>query len=123
MNKQVFLLFFIFFLSIRFNAQVVINEYSASNLRDFQDNHGKYEDWIELYNNSSQVVDLGGWYLSDKESKPKKWKIPTGTKINPHDFLLFWVSGRDEVIDGQYHTNFKFTQTNGDEFAVLTNKS
>lgn len=123
MNKQVFLLFFIFFLSIRFNAQVVINEYSASNLRDFQDNHGKYEDWIELYNNSSQVVDLGGWYLSDKESKPKKWKIPTGTKINPHDFLLFWVSGRDEVIDGQYHTNFKFTQTNGDEFAVLTNKN
>ncbi len=123
MNRNILLIFINFFFYINIYSQVVINEYSASNLRDFQDNHGKYEDWIELYNNSSQVVDIGGWYLSDKESKPKKWKIPTGTKINPHDFLLFWVSGRDEVIDGQYHTNFKFTQTNGDEYAVLANKS
>lgn len=123
MNRNILLIFINFFFYINIYSQVVINEYSASNLRDFQDSHGKYEDWIELYNNSSQVVDIGGWYLSDKESKPKKWKIPTGTKINPHDFLLFWVSGRDEVIDGQYHTNFKFTQTNGDEYAVVANKS
>ena len=39
----------LFFMNLSW-AQVVINEYSASNLRSFPDNYGKYEDWIELYN-------------------------------------------------------------------------
>ena len=38
-------------------------------------------------------------------------------------FIIFWTSGRDESGDGHFHTNFKFTQTDGDEFVVLANKS
>lgn len=113
----------IFFISVFSSAQVVINEYSASNLRTFPDNYDKYEDWIELYNSSDQQADISGWYLSDKESKPKKWKIPSGTTIPPKGFLVFWTSGRDESSDGNFHTNFKFTQTDGDEFVVLSNKN
>jgi hypothetical protein len=30
------------------NAQVVINEYSCSNLSGFEDNYASYEDWVEL---------------------------------------------------------------------------
>ncbi len=92
-------------------SQVVVNEYSASNLDEFPDNHNYYEDWIELYNADDTEFDLGGYFLSDKILNPTKWKIPTGTIISAHGFLRFWASGRDEVSGNHYHTNFKLTQT------------
>jgi hypothetical protein len=121
-SKVLYSVVLLFFANLS-SGQAVINEYSASNLRTFPDNYGKYEDWIELYNPGNQTLDIGGWYLSDKESKPKKWKIPAGTILQPKGFIIFWTSGRDESKDGHFHTNFKFTQTDGDEFVVLANKS
>ena len=53
-------------------AQVVINEYSASNLTKYVDQFDKTEDWIELYNSGSSAGDLSGWHLSEKETKPEK---------------------------------------------------
>ncbi|KAA3635383.1 MAG: hypothetical protein DWQ02_09980, partial [Bacteroidetes bacterium] len=102
------------------NAQVVINEYSASNLESFLDNYGRTEDWIELYNSSDLAVDISGYHLSDKEDNPGKWEIPSGTIIQPNQFLLFWCSGRDEAADGNFHTNFKFAQTKGNEFVLFS---
>jgi hypothetical protein len=116
--RQIFL-FFLIFLAYNCIAQISINEFSASNIRDYQDNYDKGEDWIELYNSSDIEVDLSGWYLSDKDSKPKKWKIPAGTKIDAKGFLTFIASGRDEVSGEFIHTNFRFTQTKEDEFILL----
>ena len=39
-------------------SQLYINEYSASNLDQFPDNYGKYEDWIEIYNAGNSYVNL-----------------------------------------------------------------
>ena len=50
-------------LPIILSGQVVINEYSASNLERYTDNYGEYEDWIELYNTGGSSVDLGGYYI------------------------------------------------------------
>ena len=47
-------------------------------LGKYVDQFDKTEDWIELYNSGSSAVDLSGWHLSDKESKPEKWEIPDG---------------------------------------------
>ncbi len=102
------------------NAQVVINEYSASNLNDFIDDNDKFEDWIELYNSSDQPVNLNGWFISDKEDKPGKWKIEQDLFIDGNGYLILWCSGRD-TIDDQYHTNFKLTQTKGNEVLSLAN--
>lgn len=107
---------FVFTLS----AQVVINEYSASNLNSFLDSFGKTEDWIELYNTSNTPVNISGWHLSDKENKLGKWDIPAGTIIPVNGFLTFWCSGRDRVVNGEYHTGFKLTQTKEGEFVILT---
>lgn len=114
---------FLALLFICSQAQIIISEYSSSNLRDFEDNFGDHEDWIELHNAGNNAVNIGGWYLSDKENKPKKWTIPPGTMIEGGAYLLFWASGRDAAVDGNFHTNFKFTQTNGDEFVILANAS
>jgi hypothetical protein len=92
-------------------SQVVINEYSASNLSQFPDNYNKYEDWFELYNDGSTPANIGGYYLSDRAGNPFKWQIPENTTIPANGFLRFWTSGRDEVTGNHYHTNYKLTQT------------
>lgn len=105
-------------------AQVVINEFSASNLNQYMDNHNDYNDWIELYNTSGSSVNLGGYFLSDDSSNSTKWQIPGGISIAGNGFLRFWTSGRNEVAGGNYHTSFKLKQTkNNPEFVVLSNPS
>ncbi len=120
MRIQVYTVLFLLLFINTLLAQVHINEYSASNLNSFLDNFQKTEDWIELYNNSSAAVDISGWHLSDKESKPEKWEIPAGTVIPANGFLVFLCSGRDGFLNGQYHTNFKLSQTKTNEVVLLS---
>lgn len=101
-------------------AQVVVNEYSASNLESFVDQFGKTEDWIELYNSGSADMDVSAYGVSDKEDNVLKWRIPDGTVIPAGGFLTLWCSGRDMVLNGEYHTNFKLSQTTGTDFVVLS---
>ena len=92
-------------------GQVLINEYSASNLSWYTDNYQMEEDWIELYNTGSTEEDLGGYFLSDDPDEPTKWMIPGGTVISADGYIVFWCSGRDEYSDNNYHTNFKLKQS------------
>ncbi len=102
-------------------GQVVINEYSASNLYEYTDNYNMEEDWIELYNSSESDLDISGYYLSDKEDNPTKWAIPGGTIISAEGFLTFWCSGRDESSGSNFHTNFKLKQAkNNPEHVVFS---
>jgi gliding motility-associated-like protein len=109
------------FLPLRSMAQVVINEVSAANW-DLLMADGEYEDWIELYNSGGGTADLSGFFLSDKASDPGKWQIPAGTTIPANGHLLFFASKKDGVIAGEYHTNFKLTQT-AQEDVVLADPS
>ncbi len=111
----------LFFSNLLLNAQVVINEYSCSNISTIQDNYSEYEDWIELYNTGAAPVNLGGYYLSDKATNPTKWQFPSVT-INGNGYLLIFASKRDELVAGNLHTNFKLSQTKP-EFIVFSNPS
>jgi len=114
----------IFFLCISYSfvsADIIINEYSASNLTGYTDNYSLEEDWIELYNTSNQGIDLGGYHLSDELDEPMKWMIPYGTIIPANGYKTFWCSGRDEGFLNSMHTNFKLKQTKNDpEHVVLS---
>ncbi len=101
---------FVFLLTFSF-SQVMINEYSASNLSTYVDNYEMEEDWIELFNSSDSEIDISGYYLSDKVDNPTKWVIPGGTFIPAQGYLVFWCSGRDESFGDNFHTNFKLKQT------------
>ena len=110
------------FLYIIGSAQVLINEYSASNISTVTDNYSEFEDWIELYNSGSNNADIGGYYLSDKLSDSTKWQFPNGVSIPAGGFLTVWASGRNEVSGGHFHSNFKLTQTkDAIETIVLSN--
>ncbi len=62
---------------------IVINEVMAHS-------HSTLPDWIELYNSSYEVIDIGGWYLSDDRGDLKKFEIPAGTVLNPDDYVVFY---------------------------------
>lgn len=108
--------------AFKLKAQVVINEFSASNLNQYVDNHSDYNDWIELYNTSASSINLGGYYLSDDSVNNTKWQMPATISITANGYLRFWASGRNEVVGTSYHTNFTLKQTkNNHEFVVLSN--
>ena len=85
MCKHLSLLFILLFpLSLQLTAQVVINEYSAANWKQFEDDHADYEDWIELYNTAVSTVDLSGYGLSDDENEKGRKEFPIAL-IQPID--------------------------------------
>lgn len=100
-------------------SQILINEFSASNLNQFPDNFGEFEDWVELYNAGGNTVNLSGFYLSDRVNNVKKWEIPPGTTIPPNGFLIIWLSKRNGVFNGNLHANFKVNQTNPNEYIIF----
>jgi hypothetical protein len=46
-------------------------------------------DSIELYNPTAARVDLSGWYLTDDQNTPKKFRIPDNTGIDAGAYLVF----------------------------------
>jgi hypothetical protein len=111
MKRALLLAFLVFLFYLSSEGQVVINEYSCSNLSQTPDNYGEYEDWIELYNPSASPVNIGNFYLSDKLSQPTKWQFPANVLINANSRMVVYASGRNEFSGGYYHTNFHLTQT------------
>lgn len=55
---------------------VYITEVMASNMSTVLPNSNDKCDWVELYNSSSQPVDLSGYGLSDNIGRPRKWQFP-----------------------------------------------
>lgn len=100
------------------NSQVVINEYSCSNISGPVDAFGEYEDWVELYNAGAASVDLTGYYLSDNDANPQKWQIPSGS-IAAGGYKMVYCSGRNLVSGTQYHPSFNLAQTKNEWF-ILT---
>ena len=112
------LLYFIliFFQPLHLAAQIVINEFLASNTGSIIDpDFNESADWIELYNAGSTLVNIGGYFISDNFDTPQKWQIPAGTEIAPNGFLLIWADGLNTGL----HTNFKIS-ADGEELAVYT---
>jgi len=52
------------------------------------------EDWVEIYNLSTNLVSIAGWSLSDAASTPDKWVFPAVT-IPANGFLVVFCSGKD----------------------------
>lgn len=107
-------------LPVALSAQVVINEFSASNLHFHEDGYGDYSDYIELYNTTGAPLDISGYYLSDNLTDPTKWQVPAGVVIPANGFELFYPSAKlTTQFDGQhYHLPFQLTQTQQEEVVL-----
>jgi len=90
-------------------SDLVINEFMASNESTVTDQDGEYDDWIELYNNSSSTINLEGYYLSDDADDLIQWPFPSGTTIQGNGYLIVWAD-KDEDQEG-LHASFKISAT------------
>jgi len=70
-------------------------------------------DWIELYNAAPGTLDLSGWGLSDRSSRPRKWQFPAGASIGPGEYMIVFCSGRDAKSGNNYHTSFALAAEGG----------
>jgi CotH kinase protein/Lamin Tail Domain/FlgD Ig-like domain len=114
MKKYLFLLILTLSVSVYHAQDVVINEFLASNSTIAADQEGEYDDWVELYNNSTVEIDLSGWYLTDTEEVQDKWTFPALT-IQPGEYLIIWTDNDEE--QGSDHANFKLSMS-GEEIVL-----
>lgn len=100
--------------------QVFINEWMASNKSDHTDEFGEFDDWIELYNDGDEAVDLAGFLLSDELPAIDPWQFPDNqsdfTTIPPNGFLVVFADKDPE--QGALHADFKLSK-DGEEIALL----
>lgn len=97
-------------------GDLVINELMADNDTVVADQDGEYDDWLELYNNSTETLVLDGLYLSDDPTDLLKWAFPDGLTLAPDSYLTIWC---DEDLDQDgLHADVKFS-ANG-ESAILS---
>lgn len=88
------------------NSPVVFSEVMSTNTKTLTDENGQYYDYIELYNRSSEAVNLEGWYLTDDETQLRKWRMPQVT-LGAGEYLVVYASKLDRKDDPAYlHTNF-----------------
>ncbi|NQS98940.1 MAG: CotH kinase family protein [candidate division Zixibacteria bacterium] len=85
---------------------LVVNEFLALNDNVNPDPAGDYDDWLEIYNPSENVIELGGIFLTDNLSSPTKWAFPD-TSIPAQSFILIWCD--DEPQQGPLHATFRLS--------------
>ncbi|MDA7882408.1 lamin tail domain-containing protein, partial [Akkermansiaceae bacterium] len=95
-----------------------LNEILTRNVTDISDGFGNREDWIEIYNPNTTLVNLDGYYLTDNAGIPTKWNFPAVT-IPASGYLVVFASGKD-VVDpgGAAHTNFNLSSA-GEYLAIV----
>lgn len=73
-------------------------------------------DYVEIYNSSSQTVNLSGWGLSDNVNWLRKWTFPTGTFIFPGEYKVILLDKSDTPgTDGsKLHANFAISRSGGE---------
>ncbi len=98
------------------DTSVVINEIMPANVSTAMDNAGQYDDWIELFNKSSQQVDISSYVLTDNATNLHKWTFPTNSKIPANGYLIVWAD--EDGSQGPLHANFKLSAT-GEELFLL----
>ncbi len=76
------------------------------------------EDAIELFNPTASPINIGGWYLSDSQLEPRKFRIPDNTIIQPGGFVVFYEYQFNPTL---VFPSFSLSSANGDQiFLSLT---
>ena len=104
--------FLLLFFSFSLNAQprLRINEILASNASILADEKNEFDDWVEIYNDGKDTVDIAEMFLTNDLQKNEKWQFtenkPEWTLISPKGFLLVWCD-KDLEQDSLIHSDFK----------------
>ena len=95
------------------NLNVVLNEILANNV-SFKEPDGSTPDWLELYNPSTNAVDLGDMSLTDDTFRPRRYIFPAGTMIPPLGYRTIRFDG--DIPAGTNNTGFGLKATGSSLF-------
>lgn len=87
-------------------GDVRINEISPANRTGCRDVFGESNDWIELYNASLSVIDLGGYHVFNDATPPELGTIAPEVTIPPRGYLVLWADDKHQGLD---HLAFKLS--------------
>lgn len=99
------------------NKDIYINEYMISNKTYSYDSLGNYNDFLELYNNSKEGIELKNIYLSDDIDNLNKYKLPN-MKIKSKEYLLVYLGEYSLISDDEIIANFKLSEN--DKYIILS---
>lgn len=88
------------------SSSLVISEVMSSNKGSVIDPEGNYPDWIELHNDSSEELNIGGLGLSDDITDGVKYVFPSGTKLQADGYIVVWCTGE---ATGELYAPFKIS--------------
>jgi len=90
-------------------SPIVINEVMSSGAPD----------WMELYNTSSQAVDISDYVVSDPGAD---FVIPAGTSMEGNGYLVLLADKLNTVDADGIHTSFKISSTSGELLRLADNE-
>ena len=104
-------------------VDVRINEWMAANTVTLVNpgNKNKYDDWFELYNPTTNEMNLAGYYLTDTLTNQFQFLIPSGYVVPPLGFLLVWADNHSQANstnDPDLHVNFQLSKS-GEAIAMF----
>ena len=100
-------------------THVIISEVMTSNDRVQIFSGSPNKDWVELYNDGADTIDLSGFGLSDNINWPRKWQFPAGTVIWPGEYKLVMLDGANTVdTQGGLHASFKLSRAGGETLTL-----
>ena len=73
----------------------------------------EFDPWIEIYNASSQTVELDGMHLSNSISTPTLWPIPPDTDLCGKCWLLIFVDADVGQGPDPLHASFTLSGAGG----------
>lgn len=84
-----------------------INEIQADNGMTIADQAGEFDDWFEILNATNQPIDLGGFYVSDDPTNPRKHQLAPGVIVPARGHMILWADS--DLGQGIDHVDFKLS--------------
>ena len=91
---------------------IILNEYNVSNVPNgYADEKGALNDYVEIFCNHTASISLKDFYLSNDRNNLLKWKFPNNfPAIQPGNYYLVWLSGKNTNDGTNFHANFTIEQ-------------
>ncbi|UTW65953.1 CotH kinase family protein [bacterium SCSIO 12643] len=91
--------------SILNSQDLRINELMPNNGITVFDSFDENSDWIEIYNNTNNPIQISDYYISNDFNDKLKWQLPN-KNLQPHKWVIIFCSDLD-LYTPDYHANFK----------------
>lgn len=93
---------------------LVINEVLANNASGLED--GRTPDWVELYNGTTNTVDLSDYSLTDDTLRPRRFVFAAGVNMAPGTHLRLICDPGSLISGPLVNTNFALKSSGGGLF-------